>query len=407
MPNAAPSAGRPLHGLVVLDLTHMLSGPYGTMMLADLGAETIKVEPPGRGEQTRRLGEDDARHTVDGVGAYYLTLNRNKKSVALNLKSEEGRRVFLDMVRQADVVLDNYAVGVMQRLGLDHEALASVNPRIVSCSITGFGEYGPDIHRPAFDQVVQAMSGGMSITGDSTSGPLRSGIPIGDLGGGLFAAIGVLAALQERAHTGLGQHVDVSMLDCQISLLSYIGAMHLMSGVLPQAVGNGHAMHVPYNVYPTADGHLVVACIGDEFFGRLVACLDDPALRPEDYRTQRGRLIHREAIEAVVRRHIAAEPTDHWVRRFREAKIPCAPVNNLAQALADPQVRARNMVVPVVLDGGQSIEVPGTPIKFSRNQDERFTAPPAVGRDTASVLRELLGYSEQEVARLTATADVG
>ena len=407
MQTATQFGGRPLDGLMVLDLTHMLSGPYGTMMLADLGAQTIKVEPPGRGEQTRRLGEDDPQHTVDGVGAYYLTLNRNKMSVALNLKSQDGRRVFLDLVKKADVVLDNYAAGVMKRLGLDHEALTAVNPRIVTCSITGFGEYGPDIQRPAFDQVVQAMSGGMSITGDSASGPMRSGIPIGDLGGGLFAAIGVLAALQERTLTGQGQHVDISMLDCQISLLSYIGAMYLMSGVVPKALGNGHGMHVPYNVYPTSDGHLVVACIGDEFFRRLVDCLDDAALGLDAYQTQQGRLAHREAIEQVVRMHLARHPTSYWVSRLGTAKVPCAPVNNLAQAFADPQVRARNMVVPVHLDGGKSIEVPGTPIKFSRNVEERFTAPPSVGRDTASVLREVLCYGEQEVARLTATDDVG
>jgi crotonobetainyl-CoA:carnitine CoA-transferase CaiB-like acyl-CoA transferase len=407
MAAAAASTGRPLDGLTVLDLTHMLSGPYGAMMLADLGARTIKVEPPGQGEQTRRLGEDDADHTVDGVGTYFLTLNRNKLSVALNLKSPDGRRVFLDLVAQADVVLDNFAVGVMKRLGLDHEALAAVNSRIVTCSITGFGEYGPDIERPAFDQVVQAMSGGMSITGDDASGPMRSGIPIGDLGGGLFAATGILAALHERVRTGCGQHVDVSMLDCQISLLSYIGAMYLKSGIVPHGTGNGHAMHVPYNAYPTADGHLVVACIGDGFFRRLADCLGDPALAAQAYRTQQGRRDHKEAIETVVRTHLASQTNAYWLARFGAAKIPCAPVNDLAQAFADPQVRARNMVVPLRLDSGRSIEVPGTPIKFSRSAQERFAPPPAVGRDTESVLRQVLRYDDAEIDRLIATADVG
>lgn len=400
-------SGRPLDGLTVLDLTHMLSGPYSAMMLADLGALTIKIEPPGRGEQTRRLGEGDEQHTADGLGVYFLTLNRNKKSVALNLKSTEGIRVFLDLVRQADVVLDNFATGVMHRLGLGHETLAAVNPRVVTCSITGFGEYGPDIHRPAFDQVVQAMSGGMSITGNEASGPMRSGIPIGDLGGGLFATIGILAALQERARTGIGQHVDVSMLDGQISLLSYIGAMYLMSGVVPQAVGNGHAMHTPYNVYATADGHLVIACIGDEFFGRLAKCLADPALAADAYQTQQGRIANKEVIESVVRGHLALQPTSHWLERLSQAKVPCAPVNNLAQAFADPQVRARGMVVPVQLDSGRTIDLPGTPIKFSRSSQERFTPPPAIGRDTASVMRDMLGYADGEVARLTAMGAAG
>ena len=197
------------------------------------------------------------------------------------------------------------------------------------------------------------------------------------------------------------------MLDCQISLLSYIGAMYLTSGIVPQAAGNGHSMHVPYNVYPTQDGHMVIACIGDDFFGRLAACLDDPALANEAYRTQQGRLAHKEAIEAVVRRHMASQPTTHWLARFGEAKVPCAPVNNLAQAFNDPQVRARNMVVPLTLDSGRSIEVPGTPIKFSRSDDERFMAPPSVGRDTASVLRELLGYSSEDAARMAAEGTGG
>ena len=190
-----------LEHITVLDLTHMLSGPYGTMMLTDLGARTIKVEPPVTGEGTRRLLEKDPDHSRDGMGAYFLTLNRNKRSVCIDLKSEAGRAVFLDLVRQADVVFDNFSVGVPKRLGIDHEALAAINPRIITCSVTGFGETGPDIHRPAFDQVVQAMGGGMSITGTPESGPTRSGIPIGDLGGGIFGAIGVLAALAQRERT--------------------------------------------------------------------------------------------------------------------------------------------------------------------------------------------------------------
>lgn len=399
--------GRPLEGITVLDLTHMLSGPYGGMMLADLGASTIKVEPPGRGEQTRRIGEDDTQHTVEGTGVYFLTLNRNKKSVALNLKSEEGRAVFLDLVRTADVVLDNFAVGVMTRLGIDHQALAEVNPRIITCSITGFGEYGPDISRPAFDQVVQAMSGGMSITGDEQSGPMRSGIPIGDLGGGLFAAIGILSALLEREHSGVGQHVDVSMLDCQISLMSYIGAMYLASGVVPRAVGNGHAMHVPYNTYETQDGHLVIACIGDEFFRRFADCLGVPALQNDAYRSQQGRLAHKDDIEDIVKSHLREESTSYWLSRLSAHKVPCAPVRNLAQAFEDPQIIARNMVTTVHLDGGTPLKVPGTPIKFSRNAAEIFSAPPSVGQDTSRILGNLLGYSKEKIADLFAIGAAG
>lgn len=204
-----------LEHVTVLDLTHMLSGPYGTMLLADMGARTIKIEPPGTGEGTRRLLEKDPEYSREGMGAYYLTLNRNKESVCVDLKSAEGRLVFLDLVRKADVVFDNFSVGVTQRLGIDHGSLSAVNPRIITCSVTGFGQTGPQTQHSAFDQVVQAMGGGMSITGTPETGPIRSGIPMGDLGGGMFGAMGVLAALVERNHTGKGQHVDISMLDTQ------------------------------------------------------------------------------------------------------------------------------------------------------------------------------------------------
>ncbi|RYY75816.1 MAG: CoA transferase, partial [Comamonadaceae bacterium] len=249
----------PLAGITVLDLTHMLSGPYGTMLLADLGARTIKVEPPGRGEGTRQLLAGDPLYARDGAGAYFLTLNRNKESVAIDLKQPEGRAVFLDLVRQADVVFDNFAAGVTTRLGIDHAALLDVNPRIVTCSVTGFGGSGEGAERPAFDQVVQAMGGGMSIKGQPDAPPTRAGIPIGDLGGGLFGAIGVLAALQARERDGNGRHVDISMLDAQISLLNYMATMHLMSGVVPERIGNGHFVHVPYNTYRTQDGHIIIA----------------------------------------------------------------------------------------------------------------------------------------------------
>src|SRR5690625_969497 len=243
----------PLKHLTVLDLTHMLSGPYGTMLLADLGARTIKVEPPKFGEGTRRLLEHDPLYSVDGMGAYYVTLNRNKESVCIDLKKPEGKAVFMDLVKRADIVFDNFSVGVTERLGIDHASLAKVNPRIISCSVTGFGSTGPATKLPAFDQVVQAMGGGMSITGSPETGPLRSGIPIGDLGGGVFGALGVLAAVAEREQTGVGQHVDISMLDVQISLLNYMATMQLMSGINPEGIGNSHFVHVPYNSFATSD----------------------------------------------------------------------------------------------------------------------------------------------------------
>ena len=390
-----------LEHITVLDLTHMLSGPYGTMLLTDMGARTIKVEPPGTGEGTRRLLEKDPDHSRDGMGAYFLTLNRNKQSVCIDLKSEAGRAVFLDLVRQADVVFDNFSVGVPKRLGIDHEALAAVNPRIITCSVTGFGETGPDIDRPAFDQVVQAMGGGMSITGTPQSGPTRSGIPIGDLGGGLFGAIGVLAALAQRERTGRGQHVDISMLDAQISMLNYMATMYLMSGIVPEGIGNGHFVHVPYNSFPTADGHVIVACIGDAFFERFANFIGIEELRQPEYLKQPVRYAHKERIEALISEKFRTQTTAYWVEQLEAARIPCGPVNNFAQALNQAQVRARDMVVDVELSNGQSLPLPGNPVKLSDSPQHRFVRPPALAEHTDQVLSGL-GYSAEQLASLRA-----
>ncbi len=391
-----------LEHITVLDLTHMLSGPYGTMMLADLGARTIKVEPLEKGEGTRRLLENDPEYSRHGMGAYFLTLNRNKESVCIDLKSEDGRAVFHDLVRHADVVYDNFAVGVTRRLGIDHATLAKVNPRIVTCSVTGFGETGPQTQRPAFDQVVQAMGGGMSITGSPETGPIRSGIPIGDLGGGIFGTMGVLAALAERERTGVGQHVDVSMLDAQISLLNYMATMYLMSGNVPEGIGNGHFVHVPYNSYPTADGHIIVACIGDEFFTRFADCIGIPELLDPAFRSQPVRYAAKARIDALVSEKMKTRSTASWQAQLQEARIPCGPVNNFRQALDDSQVRARDMVVDVQLHSGETVQMPGNPIKLSAARPRRYTHPPQLGEHTDDVLGGLAGYSEQQLAHLKA-----
>lgn len=389
-----------LDHITVLDLTHMLSGPYGTMLLADLGARTIKVEPPGTGEGTRRLLETNPDYSRDGMGAYYLTLNRNKQSVCIDLKSQAGKEVFLDLVRHADVVYDNFSVGVPRRLGIDHESLARVNPRIITCSVTGFGETGPETQRPAFDQVVQAMGGGMSITGTPETGPTRSGIPIGDLGGGVFGTVGILAALAERERTGRGRHVDVSMLDVQISLLNYMATMCLMSGHVPQGIGNGHFVHVPYNSYPTADGHIIVACIGDAFFERFAEFIAIPELLDPALRDQPVRFAARERIDALISEKLRTRNTEDWLAALRAARIPCGPVNDVRQALDDPQVRAREMVVDVALKSGETLRMPGNPIKFAGEPPRRYSCPPALGEHTREVLSKLLGYGPEKLARL-------
>lgn len=396
----------PLEGIVVLDLTHMLSGPYGTMLLADMGARTIKVEPPGRGEGTRELLATDPDYSRDGMGAYFLTLNRHKESVAIDLKSDAGREVFYDLVRRADVVFDNFGAGVTTRLKIDHAKLSALNPRVITCSVTGFGETGPDCQRPAFDQVVQAMGGGMSITGSPEGPPTRSGIAIGDLGGGIFGAMGVLAALQARYVTGVGRHVDVSMLDAQVSMLNYMATMHLMSGKLPERVGNAHPVHVPYNTFRTRDGHVVVACIGDSFFERFVQAVPRPELQRPDYRHQPVRHADRAFIESVIEDEFSKQDTTYWLARLREAGIPCGPVNSFAQALTDPQIVAREMVIEVPLPSGGTVKMPGNPIKMSDSHTRVPTAPPRVGQHTDAVLAQWLGYEGERINALKASKAV-
>lgn len=393
---------QPLEGITVLDLTHMLSGPYGTMTLTDLGARTIKVEPPGKGEGTRELLAGHPDFSRDGMGAYFMTLNRSKESVCIDLKSEAGREVFYDLVRHADVVFDNFGAGVPKRLKIDHATLAAINPKIITCSVTGFGETGPDTQRPAFDQVVQGMGGGMSITGRPDDMPVRGGIPIGDLGGGIFGAMGVLAALQARHTTGVGQHVDVSMLDAQISLLTYMATMYLMSGHVPSRIGNSHFVHVPYNTFRTRDGHIIIACIGDAFYERFVKVVPHPELLRTEYQKQPARYVDREKIDAIINAELGTNTSAYWLERLREARIPCGPVNDFAQALADPQIRARDMVVEVPLPGGTRVPMPGVPMKFSAGGTPSFSEPPPLGRDTDAVLGDLLGYAATRIAILRA-----
>lgn len=391
---------KPLSGVVLLDLTHMLSGPYGAMLLADLGARAIKVEPTIHGEGTRKLLANSPEYSRQGMGAYFLTLNRGKESICIDLKSEPGLAVFYDLVRMADVVFDNFGVGVTRRLKIDHASLAAINPRIITCSVTGFGETGPEPERPAFDQVVQGMGGGMSITGLEDGPPIRAGIPIGDLGGGAFGAIGVLSALYERNQSGRGRHVDISMLDVQISLLNYMATMHLMSGIVPGRLGNGHFVHVPYNTYRTTDGYIIIACIGDAFFEKFLQVLPLPGLQKEEYKKQPGRYADQARIDALIQDQIATNTNEYWLKKLAEARIPCAPVNDFQQALNDPQVVARDMVVDVRLQSGETVRMPGNPVRFSDSEPPIFTAPPLLGEHTRSILAELLGYPADKVENL-------
>ena len=391
---------KPLEGIKVLDLTHMLAGPYAGMVLADLGADVVKVEPLGTGEMTRGLLSDDPNNSFKGFGAYFLTLNRNKKSVSLDLKNVQGLQVFYDLVKSTDVVLNNFSAGVVKKLKIDYDHLNKINPKIITCSITGFGETGKHSSRPAYDQIVQAYSGGMSITGADASTPTRAGIPIGDLGSGLFSVIGMLSALLSREKTGKGQHLDLSLLDVQISLLTYMATMHTLSGVNPEPIGNAHFVHVPYNSFTTKNGFVVIAVITDAFWQELLNIVDIDNLRKEEFQSSTGRLQNQQFIESELNKKLSTETSEHWINALNSAKVPCAPINSFSQALSDEQVIHRNMVVEVEHPDGGKVKMPGNPIKLSYTDEDSFSPPPHLGQHTKETLIEWCNYSESEINEL-------
>ena len=401
------SAKKPLGNVKVLDLTHMLSGPYGGMILADLGCDVIKIEPPLRGEGTRRLLENDPNYSVNGMGAYFYTLNRNKKSVAIDLKKEEGLKIFYRLVEKADVVLSNFSAGVTKKLKIDFDTLQKINPRIITCTVSGFGESGPNFQRPAFDQIAQALGGGMSITGISAQEPMRAGIPIGDLGGGMFAVMGIQAALIDRASTGIGQNVDISMLDCQISMLNYMATMQTMSGIIPEPIGNSHFVHMPYNSFHTKDYPIVIAAVGDQFWPRLLKIFKNPELQDPVYETAFERQKDKQKLESVIQKELLKENSDYWLEELEKESVPCARVNNLEQAIHDEQAQHRNMLVDVPHPEGGSAKIPGNPIKLSSVDKEEFLAPPLLGEHTKDILKDWLDFSIEELMELDSQQVIG
>ena len=391
---------KPLNGIKVIDLTHMLAGPYAGMVIADLGAEVVKVEPLGTGEMTRGLLKSDPNYSFKDFGAYFLTLNRNKKSVSLDLKTDQGLQVFYDLVKSADVVLNNFSAGVVKKLKIDFDSLKSINPKIITCSITGFGETGPHASRPAYDQIVQAYSGGMSITGPDANTPTRAGIPIGDLGSGLYSVIGILSALLSREKTNMGQHIDISLLDVQISLLTYMATMQTLSNSDPEPIGNAHFVHVPYNSFTTLDGFVVIAVITDAFWQALLDVVNVDSLRDAQFSKSIDRLKNQKLIEFELNKVLSTKPSDYWIKALNEAKVPCGPINTFSQALSDEQVLHRNMVVEVEHPDGGKVKMPGNPVKLSHANEESYSSPPHLGSHTKEILKDWSKYSEDKIQTL-------
>ena len=387
----------PLEKIKVLDLTHMLAGPYASMLIADLGAEVVKVEPPGKGEITRGLYKNHQDYSLDGVSPYHITLARNKKSLTLDLKQEKGKQLFYDLVKNFDVVLDNFSSGVTERLGIDFATLKQYNPRIITCSISGFGKGEAD--RPAYDQILQAYGGGMSITGEDEDHPVRAGIPIADLSSGMFSIIGILSALQKRDKDGVGDHVDISMLDCQVSLLTYMATMNTISGIDPKPIGNQHFLHVPYNSYKTADGFIIISVVHEDFWPNLLEALGLEEFKGDEYKTVQGRLVDRENIDKAISEKLKHKPSSHWLDLLAKHRVPSGPINSVRDTLEDPLVKKRNMIIDLEQPSGSTAKMPGNPIKLD-SYEENYSPAPELGEHTTEILEKYLKISSEELDSL-------
>ena len=386
MTPAAAAGPGPFSGLVVIDLTRVLAGPFCTMLLAELGARVIKVENPGG---------DDARHYepfVDGRSAYFLSLNRGKESIALDLKDPADREVFLALVRRGDVLAENFRPGTLERLGLGYERLAQENPRLIYAAVSGFGHTGPWSGKPAYDVIVQALSGLMSLTGPPGGPPTKAGTSVGDITGGLFATIGIAGALYHRERTGRGMKVDVSMLDGQVAILESAVVRYALTGQPPQPLGNRHPSIAPFEVYATADRPLVIAAGNDAIFRRLCAALGRPDLADDPrFRTNPDRVRNVAALGKVLESVLRRRPAAEWVSVLEASGVPCGPVNTVADAVEHPQVQARNMIVSA---GG--LRMAGNPVKLSEFPDPPTRRPaPELNADGERIRQELGGAEKR------------
>lgn len=394
-----PSARPPLDGLTVLDLSTQLSGPYCSMLLGDLGADVIKVERPGRGDDARAFPP-----FVNGQSVPFMTFNRNKRSLALDLKQAAGREICLRLAARADVFLENFKPGTAERLGLGYAQISVLNPRIIYCSISGFGQTGPYRERGGFDLIAQGMSGLMSITGEEDGPPLRVPIPLSDIGAGMFGAIGILAALAARERTRRGQWVDTSLLETPIAWSVYEAAGYFATGEVPSRLGSGHRTAAPYQPFRSKDGWLNVGAAGQQFWPKICRALDLPELEHDPrFATNPDRVKHRKALAALLQERFDRETTAHWLSRLEAEGVPAGPILTYDQVFADPQVVHRRMAVEVDHPVAGPSRVLGVPIKFSDSPATIRRPAPTVGQHTEELLRAL-GYAAEDVARLRSEA---
>jgi crotonobetainyl-CoA:carnitine CoA-transferase CaiB-like acyl-CoA transferase len=388
---------RPLSKLRVLDLTQFLSGPFATQIFADLGADIIKLEPP-QGDPIRAVPP----HFVGEDSVYYLCINRNKRCVAVDMKMDAGRELVKRLALSSDIVMENFRPGVLERLGLSAEALRKEKPSLIWCSISGFGQDGPYRNKPAYDMIVQALSGGMSLTGESGGAPVRAGIPIGDLAAGLYAGIAALAALNRRHRTGLGDIIDISMLDCQAAMLCYQAAYYMHSGAVPGRQGRGHESIPTYRSFEAKDGiHIVITANTERMWQGLARSLGhEEWLSDPRFTTNRERLANKHALWPMLEEAFRARNADEWVLLLEREEIPVGVVNTLDRVMKDPQIRHRDMVLDLDSGDGRRASVTGNPMKFRDTAPEAQTYPRALGADTAAVLQDVLDLSAGEIAEL-------
>ena len=385
-----------LAGIKVVDLSRVLAGPSATQCLADLGAEIIKIERPETGDETREWAPPQF---ADGTSAYFATVNRNKQSVTIDISTAAGQEIIKKMVADADVLVENYKVGGLKKYGLDYDSLKEANPRLVYASLTGFGQTGPDARKPGYDYIIQGQSGLMSITGPEDGLPYKVGVAVVDLFAGLNLVIGIQAALLARAQTGLGQHVDVALLDSAIAMLANVGMNHLATGKVPPRLGNGHPSIVPYQVFATEGAqHLILACGNDKQFAAVCAVMEQDWIADERFATNPQRVKNRAELVPLMQAVFMSKERDAWLGLFDAASVPCGPINNIAEAVAMPQVAAREMVVGLNKAEVQ-MNVLGSPVKLSGTPVQYHSAPPDLGQDTVSVLTSL-GYTQEKIEQL-------
>ena len=389
----------PLKGLRVLDLTRVLAGPTCTQMLGDLGAEVIKIERPGAGDDTRGFAPPSMPGTAEA--AYFVGVNRNKRSVTLDIAAPEGQAIVRRLLADCDILVENFKVGALAKYGLGYTQLREEFPGLIYCSITGFGQTGPYAARPGYDSLIQAMGGVMSLTGEPDGLPQKVGVPVADLFAGLYGCIGVLAALRHRERTGQGQQIDIGMLDAHVAWLANQGMNFLATGENPTRLGNQHPNIVPYQVFPTADGHIVLSIGNDPTFKRfcdafeLSSLCEDPCFATNGARVENRQLVT-DTLAPVLRRH----PTAWWVEQLEKLSIGCGPINRLSEVFADPHVQARGVVVDMPHASGTNVQVIANPVRLSATPPDYRMPPPLLGEHTEEVLQDLLGIGAAEMAKL-------